>query len=367
MHLIQTRDEDGVLELRLNRPERLNALTLALARDLLAAVRAGAADPAVRAILLAGEGRAFCAGKDRDDPPTPAFVDTLQALASALVHAPQPVVTVAQGWVVGAGFEIMLNGDLVVAARGARFMLPEVNVGLFGTGGVAALLPRLVGLQKAKGLLMLGQELSATDAERWGLVWQVVEDDALPAHARALARQLARGSPALLAEIKRLVRREQLGDFDAALAREAQVHARLQGAVAAIRPREIDHIVLRVTDLDRMLRFYCDALGCTVEKRQDEIGLVQLRAGRSLIDLVPVDGQLGRAGGAPPGREGRNLDHFCLRVEPFDEATIRQRLQAHGAEPGPVEQRNGAEGEGPSIYVTDPEGNVVELKGPPQG
>ena len=68
-----------------------------------------------------------------------------------------------------------------------------------------------------------------------------------------------------------------------------------------------------------------------------------------------------------PGREGRNLDHFCLRVEPFDEATIRQRLQAHGAEPGPVEQRNGAEGEGPSIYVSDPEGNVVELKGPPQG
>ncbi len=226
MHLIQTLDA-GVLELRLNRPERLNALTLALARDLLAAVQAGVADPAVRVILLTGEGRAFCAGKDRDDPPTPAFVDTLQALASLLVRAPQPVVTAVQGWVVGAGLELMLNGDLTVAARGARFALPEVQVGLFGTGGVAALLPRLVGLQKAKGLLMLGQEVGAADAERWGLVWQVVDDEALAEQARQLALRLAGSSPALLAEVKQLVHREHLGDFDAALAREAQVHQRL--------------------------------------------------------------------------------------------------------------------------------------------
>ncbi len=134
-----------------------------------------------------------------------------------------------------------------------------------------------------------------------------------------------------------------------------------------IRIREIDHLVLRVGDLERMLRFYCEALGCTVERRQEALGLVQLRAGRSLLDLVPVTGKLGRAGGAAPGREGRNLDHFCLRVEPFDEAAIRRQLQAHGAEAGPVEQRYGAQGEGPSIYVTDPEGNVVELKGPPRG
>lgn len=226
MHLIQTFDA-GVLELRLNRPERLNALTLALTSDLLAALQAGVADPAVRAILLTGEGRAFCAGKDRSDPPTPAFVDTLQALAALLVRCPQPVVTAVQGWVVGAGFELMLNGDLTVAARGARFVLPEVQVGLFGTGGVAALLPRLVGLQKAKGLLMLGQELGAADAERWGLVWQVVEDDELPIRARQLAQRLAGSSPALLAEVKQLVHREQLGDFDASLARETAVHQRL--------------------------------------------------------------------------------------------------------------------------------------------
>jgi glyoxylase I family protein len=128
--------------------------------------------------------------------------------------------------------------------------------------------------------------------------------------------------------------------------------------------REIDHLVLRVVDLERMLRFYCDALGCTVERRQEALGLVQLRAGRSLLDLVPVTGKLGAAGGAAPGREGRNLDHFCFRVEPFDEAAIRRQLQAHGVEAGPLESRYGAEGTGPSLYLTDPEGNVVELKGP---
>ena len=127
---------------------------------------------------------------------------------------------------------------------------------------------------------------------------------------------------------------------------------------------EIDHLVLRVIDLDRMLYFYCDVLGCTVERRRDDIGLVQLRAGQSLIDLVPVDGELGRAGGAPPGDQARNLDHFCLRVEPFDEAGIRGHLKAHGFEAGPVASRYGAKGQGPSIYVSDPEGNVVELKGP---
>lgn len=126
----------------------------------------------------------------------------------------------------------------------------------------------------------------------------------------------------------------------------------------------IDHLVLRVSSLERMLHFYCTALGCTVEKRQDRIGLIQLRAGRSLIDLVPVDGKLGSLGGAAPGKEGRNLDHFCLRTEPFDPEAIRQQLSHHGYSAGPVERRYGAEGEGPSIYVSDPEGNVVELKGP---
>jgi glyoxylase I family protein len=129
--------------------------------------------------------------------------------------------------------------------------------------------------------------------------------------------------------------------------------------------REIDHLVLRVTHLDDMIHFYCNVLGCSIERRQDEIGLVQLRAGTSLVDLVPVGGKLGRVGGAAPGKEGRNMDHFCFRVEPFDEAGIRLHLKNNGVEAEPTMSRYGAEGEGPSIYLTDPEGNVVELKGPP--
>lgn len=132
-----------------------------------------------------------------------------------------------------------------------------------------------------------------------------------------------------------------------------------------VRIRHIDHVVLRVRDLDSMLHFYCEVLGCSVERRKDDIGLVQLRAGRSLLDLVPVDGELGRAGGAAPGREGRNMDHLCFRVETFDEAALVEHLERHGIEPGRVSTRYGAEGFGPSIYVEDPEGNRVELKGPP--
>jgi len=133
-----------------------------------------------------------------------------------------------------------------------------------------------------------------------------------------------------------------------------------------IKIREIDHLVLRVSDLEPMLRFYCDVLGCSVERRQDEIGLVQLRAGKCLLDLVPVTGRLGALGGAAPGPGGRNLDHFCFRVEPFVEAEIRAALGARGIQAGPAEPRYGAEGAGPSIYVQDPEGNTVELKGPAQ-
>jgi glyoxylase I family protein len=129
--------------------------------------------------------------------------------------------------------------------------------------------------------------------------------------------------------------------------------------------RQLDHLVLRVRDLETMVDFYCRVLGCTVERRQDAIGLFQLRAGQSLIDLVPVDGKLGRMGGAAPGPEGRNLDHFCLRVDPFDRDAILAHLQAHGAQAGEFGNRYGAEGEGPSQYLFDPEGNVVELKGPP--
>ena len=137
---------------------------------------------------------------------------------------------------------------------------------------------------------------------------------------------------------------------------------------SAIEIRGLDHVVLRVADVDRSLYFYCDVLGCAVERRIDALGLVQLRAGASLIDLVPLDSPLGKAGGAgpaPPEEGGRNVDHFALEIESFDEAAIRAALQAGGVEPGDVGQRYGARGTGPSMYVRDPDGNVVELKGPP--
>ena len=123
-------------------------------------------------------------------------------------------------------------------------------------------------------------------------------------------------------------------------------------------------MVLRVTDVGRSLRFYCDVLGCPVERQSEALGLYQLRAGRSLIDLVDVSSPLGKAGGPAPG-PGRNVDHVALRLESFDEPALRAHLAAHGVEPGDVGQRYGAEGMGPSMYVRDPDGNVVELKGPP--
>ena len=133
------------------------------------------------------------------------------------------------------------------------------------------------------------------------------------------------------------------------------------------RLQQIDHVVLRVHDLAAMQAFYCDVLGCTEERRQDAIGLVQLRAGASLIDLVPLDGKLGRLGGAGPGKEGHNMDHLCLSVDGYDEQAIVAHLKAHGVRVGDIGSRYGAQGEGPSIYCYDPQGNMVELKGPPVG
>lgn len=128
----------------------------------------------------------------------------------------------------------------------------------------------------------------------------------------------------------------------------------------------IDHVVLRVDSLPRMLHFYCEVLGCTLERERADLGLVQLRAGRSLIDLAAVAGEIGRKGGAAPGGGGRNMDHLCLRIEPFDADALTAYLIRHGVKPGAIKSRYGADGQGPSLYLDDPEGNTVELKGPPE-
>ena len=129
--------------------------------------------------------------------------------------------------------------------------------------------------------------------------------------------------------------------------------------------RGIDHVVIRSQHIERMITFYRDVLGCNLERHIEELGLIQLRAGTALIDLIDTDGQLGRMGGDPPGEDARNMDHLCLQVEPWDVVAISAFLKEHNVEVGDVETRYGAQGFGPSIYFKDPDGNTVELKGPP--
>ncbi len=124
-------------------------------------------------------------------------------------------------------------------------------------------------------------------------------------------------------------------------------------------------MVIRVRRLEPALAFYRDVLGCSIEKEQSGIGLYQLRAGQSLIDLVDVDGHLGQLYSSAPARNAPNMDHFCLQVDPWNADAIIAHLKTHGVVVGDVEQRYGARGYGPSLYINDPEGNTVELKGPP--
>jgi glyoxylase I family protein len=130
-----------------------------------------------------------------------------------------------------------------------------------------------------------------------------------------------------------------------------------------IHVRSIDHVVYRVTDLEKVASFYIDVLGATWERRREDLGLHQLRLGDALVDLVPADSQLGRLGGGPPARDGRNVDHVAFRVQPWDGDAILAHLRDHGIEAA-IKTRYGADGDGPSIYISDPEGNGVELKGP---
>ncbi|NOI81323.1 VOC family protein [Vibrio tubiashii] len=124
----------------------------------------------------------------------------------------------------------------------------------------------------------------------------------------------------------------------------------------------LDHIVLRTSQLDNMVHFYQDILGCVIEREKFDIGLTQLRAGSALIDIVTVDSELGRMGGKAPQQNGRNVDHFCLQVSAFEEEELLDYLKQHNITTSGFAERYGAQGYGRSVYVEDPEGNVVELK-----
>lgn len=196
LEFVEYQFDDGVATLTLNRPERLNAISPALARDLLGALSQAKSDGA-RLVSLRGAGRAFCAGHDlKEADPAPGSPEseehlaTLQAITRALV-APEIIsVATLHGYVLGAGAEVALACDVIVAGSSTTMAFPEVSVGLSVTGGGSYFLPQLVGLLRAKKLILLGESLDAQTALEWGLVTQVVEDADLSAATTAMVEIL---------------------------------------------------------------------------------------------------------------------------------------------------------------------------------
>ncbi len=218
---------EGVLTLTLNRPDKLNAIDNELAQALLESLDHAAANTDVRAIRLRGSGRAFCAGRDVGAAPTEADLVLVQAVARALVRAPQPVLAQVQGWTVGAGFEWMLDADIVIAGESARFKLPEASLGVFVTGGLIATLPAMVGLGRAKALVLLGEAFEADDARAWGLIHKVVPDAALEDMAWQAALALAALAPPVAQQLKRAFNLVGLAAFDQALQVESDAQRML--------------------------------------------------------------------------------------------------------------------------------------------
>ena len=230
---LQTDLAIGVLTVRLARPARLNAIDEPTAAALLTALRQAEGAAEVRVVVLRGNGRAFCAGRDVGAPPTPEILRLVQDVSRTIVAMTKPVVAAVHGWVVGAGVEWMLDADIVIAARSARFKLPEIGLGVFVTGGITRTLPACAGLARAKGLLLLGEEFSAADAERWGLIWSVVDDDGLDAETARIASRLANVEVSAVGRFKRVLNALNLERFDEALAVEARMQAELESLAAA--------------------------------------------------------------------------------------------------------------------------------------
>lgn len=215
-----TDSRDGVLTLTLNRPEKLNAIDNDLSRSLLQALEAGAVDEDVRVIRLRGNGRAFCAGRDVSASPTEDDLVLVQTVAKSIVRNPKLVLAEVHGWTVGAGFEWMLDADVVVAARSTRFKLPEASLGVFVTGGLSATLAATVGLARAKALTLFGEVFTAHQALDWGLAWKVVEDSELDEVSWDTAVKLATLNPRVATQFKRVFNLLGLATFDRAIEEE---------------------------------------------------------------------------------------------------------------------------------------------------
>jgi enoyl-CoA hydratase/carnithine racemase len=220
---------DGVQKISLNRPHRLNAIVPELLEDIIAAVDAANDDPKVGAIVLTGEGRAFCAGDDRKDHTQPEseaeardLVQAIQRATEAIVLGPKPVVGAINGWAVGGGFEWAINCDFPIWAESARGFFPEVSLNIFVTGAVTSLLPALVGLNRAREMLFLGDQYDAAALLELGVAWRVVPDEQLLAEAHAVAIRLA-ALPTLAARaMKRVLNEGAVTDIRRALAAEAE-------------------------------------------------------------------------------------------------------------------------------------------------
>jgi enoyl-CoA hydratase/carnithine racemase len=225
---------DGVRVITLNRPQRLNAITPELLEDLIAAFQAADRDAAIRVVVLTGAGRAFCAGDDlkefgsqsTDEATTRAYIERIQDVTRAMLFGDKPVIGAVRGWAVGGGLEWMINCDFAIAAEGTRFFFPETALGVFVTGGVTALLPRLVGLQRARALIMLSERFDAGQALEWGLLFKVVPDAELMPEALALARRIAALSAGPVRDLRRILAHRSGGGLEAAMAAETEATIR---------------------------------------------------------------------------------------------------------------------------------------------
>ena len=226
--------QGGVTVLTLNRPASLNSFTAAMHALLLPALQAAAADPAVRAVVITGAGRGFCAGQDLADPAMGANADVgsvverlYKPLAERVRTMPVPVIAAVNGVAAGAGANFALCCDFVIAARSASFIQAFSKIGLIPDCGGTWLLPRLVGRARAIGLALTGDKLPAEEAERIGLIWKCVDDAALMDSALALANRLSAMSSKALAETRLAIDAALPLDFAAALGREAEVQGRM--------------------------------------------------------------------------------------------------------------------------------------------
>ncbi len=232
--VISTHLGDGVRQIALNRPARLNAIVPELLDDLVAALTDADRDETVRAIVLTGEGRAFCSGDDlkefasqaTDDDGTTAYVERIQDVTRAMTLGDTPVVGAIRGWAVGGGLEWVINCDFAIAAEGTRFFFPEVSWGLFVTGGVTEILPRLVGLQRARDMILFGEKFDARQALEWGLLREVVADADLLPRAMELAKRIAALPVGPVRDLKRIFARRHGAGLEAAMAAETAATVR---------------------------------------------------------------------------------------------------------------------------------------------